>query len=242
MKINEKRIFKISLISLAALNLLAFIVYHLTMITFPGSVSAYIFFYFSEIVDFIMPLFIATMLYAAYTVKGQAHALIRAIPYSLTTLLCKFPSYAYDYAYQKIEIDGVMFYSALYSLFDLLVTYLEVTVLFLLIMVVVKIYKNKKEISDTAEIFVCTKPLDLEAPINLGIMASCVAMFIYKLVKEIIDNVTFFKRYIDTYSVEDIVYISFRYIYLLALLILSYIAITLIKNKLLKLKPKKETE
>ena len=231
---SEKRIFKTSLLLLAAVNLVTFAVYHLTTVIIGGTACAYIFFYFNETVDFILPLVAAAALFAGYEARGSAHALLRAVPYSLTAVLFKFPYHAFDYAYQGIEIDGVLLFSALNTILGVAVAYIQITVLYLLIRLVAERSRKSEAQPYSAPLFVITKPLGLDAPINKGILASAAATFIYKLVFEIIDTVKFLINYRLSYQLSEIAYMTFRYFFLLSLAFGAYILTVLVKNGLLK--------
>ena len=180
-------------------------------------IYSYVFFYFKEIVDFILPLIAAVALFVAYEAKGSSLLLLRAIPYSLTTVLFKFPYHAFDYAYQGIEISGVMLFSALNTLLGTAVIYIRITVLCLLIRLVAERLKKSKAQQYSAALFAVTNPTDLDAPINMGIAASAAATFIYGLVFEIIDTVKYLISYSGSYQISEIAYMTFRYFFLLIL-------------------------
>jgi hypothetical protein len=233
MNINEKSIYKSTLIMLAVVNFLLFLVYHLTIRTIGGTACAFIFFYTNEVVEFTLPLISAAALYCTYKSLGVAAVLIKALPYSLATVLFKFPYHAFEYAYEGIEIGGVMLFSALNALLNVIVYYIEITVLFLLINIVSNRVVKKNQLPKSKPIFVIAKPFDLDLPINLGLLAASVAMLIYKLVFEIIDTVEFVINYIDSYRIGEIAYMTFRYIFLIILMISAYCFTALYKNHLI---------
>ena len=63
MYINVRRVFKKTILTLALLNLLSFLVYYLTTVSLPGEVSYYVRSYYEEITDVLFPLFAAVSLY-----------------------------------------------------------------------------------------------------------------------------------------------------------------------------------
>jgi hypothetical protein len=232
MKLNEKPLYKKTLIALILINLLTFLVYHVTTYLIGGRVSAYVFFYFREIAEFTLPPLTALAIYAAYLDRGRSAALIRAIPYALTSAVFKFPYHAFEYAYEGIEIDGVMLFSALNAILGVIVYYVETVVLYLLISIVTDKISLKNEVKKDV-ILSAAKPFDLDAPLNAGILSAVGAMFVYKLVLEIIDTVNYIVSYAGSYRIEEIIYMTFRYVFILALAILAQLVIALIKNRVL---------
>ena len=233
MKINEKTLFKRTLILLSALYFLTFLVYHLLIRTIGGAVCAYAFFYFHEIIEFALPVIAALSLFATYTQSGSGRMLLRALPYALATVLFRFPYHAFEYAYEGIEIGGVMLFSALNALLSALVAYLETVVLCLLIRIVTERVAYKRGYSGR-EALVAAPAFNLEIPINLGILSASGAMLVYKLVLEIIDTVTYFINYGSSYRIGEIAYMTFRYLFLLALALGVHFTVAVIKNKALR--------
>ncbi len=232
MKLNEKRLYKKTLITLILLNLLTFAVYHVTTYLIGGNAAAYAFFYFREIVEFALPPITALAIYAAYLNSGRGAALLRAIPYALTTALFKFPYHAFEYAYDGIEFGGVMLFSALNTVLGVIVYYVETAVLYLLISIVTDRSAAKNKINKEA-LLSAAKPFDIDAPLNAGILSAVGAMFVYKLVLEIIDTVTYIVNYTASYRIEEIVYMTFRYVFILALALIAQLVIGAIKNRVL---------
>ena len=234
MKTNENTLFKRTFILIAALYFATFLIYHLLIRMIGGVASAYIFFYFNEIVEFTLPLIAAISLFATYVLRGSGAVLLRAIPYSLATILFRFPYHAFEYAYEGIEIGGVMLFSTLSAIFSAVIAYIQTVVLYLLIRIVVERAGRKNRLPSGAPILTAEKPFDLEAPINRGIIAASGAMLVYKLVLEITDTVTYLINYAGSYRVEEIAYMTFRYIFLLALALGAHFLVASIKNRALR--------
>ena len=74
---------------------------------------------------------------------------------------------------------------------------------------------------------------DLGNPVTAGLFSASAAMFVYKLVSEIIDTVSFINEVDGYYETGEIIYIVFRYFFLLAMLFVSHFAANYAKNKLL---------
>ena len=228
---KEKEVFKKTAILLCAAWLLTFIVYHLMTYTVKGTFGAYFFFYWKEIFEFSLPVLAALSLYFTFVAFGRSRALLRALVYSLAYLLFIFPYYAFVYAYEGYEITGVLVYASINAFFDIIVMYIELIVLYLLISIVTGRAAMKRGIENERLVLKSASPLSLDAPLNLGIIAASSAMFIYKLTLEIIDTVSFFVSVGGSYVPSEIIYIAFRYIFILALLFAAYFIASFIKNR-----------
>jgi hypothetical protein len=74
--------------------------------------------------------------------------------------------------------------------------------------------------------------LDLADPVSAAIFSSSFAMFIYNTVGEIIDTVSYFDSVYGVYNTGEIIYILFRYVFILSMIFISHAAAIFIKNKL----------
>ena len=158
---------------------------------------------------------------------------MHALYFSLTWILNLFPYYAYEYAYQRLEIGAVLTFAAIHTFFMIIVTYIEITVLFLLmIFVSEKIAKRKGCSFDKSVILKENSPTDFANPVTMGIFSASAAMFVYNLVSEIVDTVTYLRDVDGFYETGEIIYIVFRYFFILILLLASHFISIFAKNKL----------
>jgi hypothetical protein len=73
-------------------------------------------------------------------------------------------------------------------------------------------------------------PFAFDTPVSRGLLAPCLLMFVYTLVIEIIDTVTFIIDYYDSLRIDEIIYISAKYVFILILFFLSMVVARAVKN------------
>lgn len=218
---------------LAFINVLAFLVYYTAFYVFKNQVTLYVFYYFNELVSSLLPVLAATGLLTSYVKYGVNKPLLHALYFSLTWILNLFPYYAYEYAYQRLEIGAVLTFAVIHTFFMIIVTYIEITVLFLLmIFVSEKIAKRRNGDFDKAIILKKNIPTDFGDPVTVGIFSASAAMFVYNLVSEIVDTVSYILDVDGFYDTGEIIYIVFRYLFLLLLFLASHFISIFAKNKL----------
>ena len=234
MSISENKLVKKTAVFLAFINVLAFFVYYTALYVFRNQVTLYVFYYFNEIVSSLLPILAATSLFITHVKHGVNKSLLHALAYSLTWILNLFPYYAFEYAYQRLDIEAVLTFTTIHTLFMVFVVYIEITVLFLLmIFVTKKIAKRRYGSFDKNIILEKSSPWDFGNPVTAGIFSSSAAMFVYNLVNEIIDTVSYIRDVDGFYETGEIIYIVFRYFFLLAMLFVSHFAANYAKKNLL---------
>ncbi len=224
----EKRFFKKSAIYFLIAEILCFLAFYIAAFTLPHEVTAYAYYYLVEVVDFALPVFAAFTVYIAYSKLGVGGALIRAIVPSVTTLAYVFPYHAFAYAYEQMVITDVLLYSSIQAAFALVVAYVKIVALAFVMIFASRMRTKKHTLGKISS----NPAFDLSIPLNFAIFASTAAMFVYKLAIEIYDTVVYITEYIETYVTSEIVYMVFRYIFLLILLLGVHFAVCKIKNKL----------
>ncbi len=235
MSISENKPVKKTVLFLALINLLTFLVYYTVFYVFKNQATLYIFYYFTELTASLLPVFAATALFTSHVKYGVNKSLLHALFFSLSWILNLFPYYAYEYAYQRLNIDAVLAFAALHTFFMIIVIYIEITVLFfLMIFVTEKIAKKKYGSFDKNIILKKTQFSDFGNPVTVGIFSASAAMFVYNIICEIIDTVSFLNDVQGYYETNEIIYIVFRYFFILALLFASHFISNFAKNKLTK--------
>ena len=232
MVIAENRVVKKALLFLISANILTFLVYYTVFYLISNNAALYVFYYFTEILNTLLPLITATALFTSYAECGLNKCLLHALFYSLCWVPNLFPYYSFEYAYQGIEISAVLTFATIHTLFMVIVMYIEITVLFLLMIFVSEKIARGKTSAQGESAKVKINPTDFSNPKTLGIFSACAAMFVYNLVCEIIDTVSYIREVEGIYQTGEIVYILVRYIFILLLLIGCHFATVFAKNKL----------
>ncbi len=239
MYINEKQVFKKTIVSLALLNLFSFLVYYLTTVSLPSEATHYVRAYYEEIADVLIPLFAAVSLYIIYSAKGAKITAISALLFSLTWIIHYFPYYAFDYAIAGAYIDEVFYYSALATLIAIAIELVKILILFSAIALAARFRAKKIKLSKRKykDILENCYTLDFRAPITVGFFAAALVIFLYKLGFELYATITFIIDNSYSFSIittGEIFYISFRYIFILALLFAAHFGSFFVKTRLLR--------
>lgn len=234
METKKKKTLLITLCILSAANILCFALYYLSAFITSNAAIQYTYFYFAEIAATVLPMVTAAAMLIAYAKRGINKAILYALPCVLTRILYLFPYCAFEYAYEGYEITSTLLFALLETFLTLIAIYIESTVLFLLMIFVTKIIAkakgferyNFKEALSEKEFF------DFEKPLTAGIFSAACAVFVYNLALEIYDTVNFLISYSGTYRTSEIFYILFRYVFILAMLLISHLTAYLTKTLL----------
>ena len=229
MSVSENKIVKKTVLYLALANFLTFLLYYVFSYLIANQTTLYVFYYVTEIANTLFPLVASSALFLVYRKSGVNRCLLHALFYSLTWILNLFPYYAFEYAYQTIEIGSVIFFTSIHTLFMVAVMYIEITVLFLLMIFAEKKFARDKAIS--VNISEKISATDFSNPRTLGLFSASMAMFVYNLTCEIIDTISFVREVEGFYETGEILYIVFRYLFILIMLIGCHFATVYISNK-----------
>ena len=225
----------------AAVNLLEFVLYYATSfivadVPIVYEILVYLYKYLTQIVNSLFPMIVATVMLVIYAEASLSKSLIKSIPYTLTLLLYLFPYWSFYFAYQMIEISGVMLLSLLYTAGYLIIAYIKSLLLFLLMIFFIKIFASRENSDYTIKAAIKERDaLDFSKPITKSIFSAAFALFIYNVLLELLTaTIPYFKDSIGIYLTEEIISLVLSYIVILAILLITHFAAFLVKNKLTK--------
>ncbi|MBO7304375.1 MAG: hypothetical protein J6V09_04065 [Clostridia bacterium] len=238
MKINEGRAaMRFALIALSV-NLFSFLFYYLSTYVTDSTVLAYASLYFSEIASLLLPIACAAALTVTYVERGVNFSFLRALIYALTFIPYAFPYYAFENAYLGYTIDEVLLFSLLQTLLSLVIAYLKIAVLLLVMIFATRFFakRQKRRGGELEATIPANRAFDLSIPESAGVMVASFISFIATLIPEIINTVDFILDYAGTYRAGEIAYIGFRYVFILAMLLLSQWTAFLVRELMQKCK------
>lgn len=219
---NETKYSILTAAIFSAAELTAFILSRIAASASRGTVLLYISAYVAETVKILMPVTASVAMLTAYCRRGVRSALFRALPLCAGILFYGIPYAALSAASASYGTAEALLYAAIYGAVAFLTVYASSAALFLLSLSVSGAVAKRRGIDGIKSSYDTLMPsFDLAEPLSAGIFASAFAVFLYKLISEIIDTVEFIKEYGETYTVGEIGYMTFRYIFLLAMLLLS---------------------
>ncbi len=229
MKIKKQQAALITASALALVYLISFLLYYLSSYVFISVTLSFIYTYFTEITAALTPPIAAMLMFLFYSEKGISAALIFGAVYSSLSIIYRFPLSMFGYAYDGYEISEVILISLTDTIIRLVFRFALYMLMFAVVLFSVRIFSSKKSnsISDAMK---STEPFELSAPLAKGVFFCGAIIFIYKLIIEIIDTVKFLINYSESFTAGEILFIAFRYIFLLALLLITQVSVFIIKS------------
>lgn len=227
----KKRFFLIFTGAFALVNLFLFILYYISTYRVSNPALLYTYTFVSDFLLTAIPLTAGAALTSVYAKRSFKPIFLWALPISLTHIIYLFPTYAFEYAYAGYKIGDVMLISALTTLFGTLSLYVEIILLSLLIIFVTKSFARRRGTDYKDELLKKSDIFNLYAPSSAGIFAGALVLFIYDVVLEIKDTVVFIGESAGVMTVGEIVYITVRYLFLMAVMLGSSFMANFCKNK-----------
>lgn len=215
----------------------SFSLYCISNFLFPNEFLAYTLYFIKNAISSMFPIIALVLILPAYSERKVKGALISAIKFSLIPILYSFPAYAFEYAYAGYTIDFVLLLSLGSTILSSITVYAELLLLLLLFVFVFKNCEKKKGASDLNiknALAEENSAFNFSSSATLGFLSSAGAIFIYNIAREIYDTVIFLINYEGTYSTNEIVYIMYRYIYILLIFVISHYSACYAKNSVFK--------
>ncbi len=231
---TKKNKFTLIILAIASgANILRFLLYYISSYVTQSVAMVYISSYFSETVYMLLPLVTAALIITPYAKHGIGRALLCAIPFSLTEILYLFPYRAFELAYEGYEITETLLFSLVITVITVILNYAKTALLLFIIIFLTRIFakpRGNEKFSFKSAIYESCA-FDFEKPLTKGIFGAALTVFIFATVSEIIDTVSYLLNYAGTYRASEILYILFRYIFILAMLIISHATAHYVKRK-----------
>jgi len=230
---DSKRKFLKLIGTLCFINLVSFLVYYFCYYVFEGAARAYIFYFYSEIIKVLLPVFSAVSVFVTYARHSVGRCFFRALLTTLPWLIYILPYNAYTYAYGGMLIEDVIFYASLETLFVFALLYLETVILAFIMIAASRIFLKRKKIPfSKSAILSGNDPLDFSTPSVIGVFSGCILFFVYNLVREIIDTVDFIGYAEGIYETTEIIYMVAKYVFILGMLLISHFSAHRLKRNL----------
>ncbi len=233
MKIKEEKIGPVSIGALIFIYIISFLLNYIALYISSGTAMLFISSYFSEVCRIIISPTAAVLMLFAYCKGGIRSAILRGIFFSVCTVIYTAPSSALNYAYSGYEITDVLILSLLNSLLSAFYSVITYSLLFLIMLLILKRCGN----GDVKAELECARALDFSSPLSLAALSACGCVFVYGLIREIIDTVEFLIKYSESYTAAEIFTMLIRYVFILAMVFISYFITFSIKNLFIENEP-----
>ena len=203
-----------------------------------GLTFEYIAYYVSNIVDFMTPPVMATVMLVLASREGTKKAFLHTLLISAARIYYTLPYYylifIYNYQYDSIESIFISFFTSLASI---IIIALGALISFVIaIFVLGKRIKlpYREALSTLPELVNKPSTLDFLNTVSLPILVFVVLRFVINLISELVDTIMFFVEYGDSYTLAEIGTMVGNYLLLFILLVVSYLASMKVKNYLVK--------
>ncbi len=195
-------------------NFAVFILYYLANYILTDNASLYISSFAVELLLTVLPVTAAALSSAVWERTDAASAFKLLIATTLPSLLFRIPLEYMNYMDSGYLSEEAVLIAVLISLLYVAFFYAEASVYLLII----------KGLSARSPSASKVGLLDLSSPLNLSLFICASARFIFNLIFELIDTVSFLTSYSAVYTAGEIIYICARYIWILAMLAASYMS------------------
>lgn len=219
---------------LTAVNLAVFFIVYVANYLLDSAFLVYFSMFTSEFLNSAFPIAAAALSVVIYSKATAPYAFAIA-----AAVVASRAAYFYPLAYLDCVAAGYVTAEALLlailnTLLSLLVIYLEVMLISTLIVFLttkIAMAKDKKRRGPIlSEELSVKEPLDFSHPAAVAHFSGACVIFLISLVTEIVSTVKFLIDFSGTYRASEIVYMSFRYVFILITLILSHILAFFVKN------------
>lgn len=219
-----------------AVNLLSLAISYISTYHAGSSVFSEISGLITTLTETALPLIAAASMLAAYSsVLHFKLPLLHALMYSLAWLITSFAEYFIEHSYAGYTLPSALLFSFVWGLLMAVAMYAELVVLFFIIIFASRIFASRR-LGGTLvldEHISKDRPFDFSDPIAVGVFSASTALFLWNLGMEIANTVNFILECAGLYTVSEIFYILFRYVFILGALLLSHFLAFFAKNKLI---------
>ena len=236
MNTNKKTV-KIAAAAILALSLLSAVARYICTYHVKNGILTEVSGIFGMITETVLPLLAAVAMLAAYAeCETYKRPLIHNLIYSASWLLPLFLERFSEYSFSGYEVGYALMISLIWGVLASIMIYAEHTVLFFIIIFATRIFANKccGGFSGIKEYVHSDTAFDFSNPVTVGIFSAAAALFFYNLGTEIANTVSFILTSSGIYTAGEILYLVFRYVLILALLIFSHLASHLGKTFFIK--------
>ncbi len=238
MKFTEKRLFLNLGLIFCAIQALLYVPVHLayTGVFSEESILTVIIGAFTsaltEFAAFLLPLAAAAVIFISYAYGGLAHALPRVLFFSVPYLLCAVPSNYLTYL-SIFDTSGALFFSLLISLFIVFAVTVQMLALFGVICFFYRMPKEERFGEKALSALKSADMFDFSNPFAKGLFGAVAVQFVLSLIPEIIETVTYFINRSGAYRTEELFTIIFTYLFMALEILLAYILVYKVKDKLI---------
>ena len=231
MKLNNRNLYTRASLILLLVHFATFLIMYLAEFIFKSGFFTVLWYYVQKTTFLLIPLVSGLLTLIADAFLGTRAALLRLIPLSLAKLIYSIPFYYLQFVYDTFydSVDAILL-SLLQSLIESIVLYIFSLIIFIMMKCFLWILNDGRS---NRELLAKDTVLDFHDPVSATFMICTALCFVYWLVDEIITTVSTISSY-ATLTAGEIIYMLVSYVIDIALLALYYVALSRIKNAIIK--------
>ena len=214
MILKDKKLLKKALLFYALLNLAVYSVFHLSynlQLEVYGIYIEYARLYVTRAWELFMPATASLVALSVYKRDGRRECTLFVFLIALTRLVFALPYYYIYFISLGFDTKESLLRSALFSLCAVLLLFGAV-----LTMVFLCLWREKKKSASK------TKPFEAHIYTESAVLIAVIMPFFYLFIKEAFDTVNVLIDYGTSLRIDEILYMSFNYLFLAALLVICY--------------------
>lgn len=217
-------------------NIAVFALYYIFsyVVTAPNDLVVYLIHFVTNAASLLIPLSAVAVLLVKRTYVSRSSLLISAIPFALCKILYLVPYYYMFFIYSGYDSVESLAMGAIWSIPEMLVQYL-LTVLAVLGMRKISEFIGKRSGNNASPESLLAERgvLNLDNPTTFSILCISICTFVYLLVVEIINAISYFIEYAGSYRIDEILYIAVSFIYDVLMLLIVHTVMCIIKNAII---------
>ena len=236
MNFDEKRISKKFLSALAIVNFSIFLLYFINRFNNGDSafadIAKIVLFLIKDMHKTIMPMLIAAAALITYAEHGRKSAVLKLVAYASTWIAYSFPYYAFYFADGGLLIGDVFIMTALMTLGTLVILTLAALIIFIFIIFITKRFALRHDGRyDFSRELKKHDAQDFSLPITVGIFSGALLLLLSNIGIELgYYTIPYLIETSGTYRTCEIIYMAFRYVYILILFLICYFGAHRIKK------------
>ena len=239
MKLYSKGLYTRASLFLTLAYFVTFLTFYCTYVLFyDKAFFSYLWYFVQKSTFLLLPLISAMLILIADAYSGMKKALVVLIPLSLSKMIYSLPYYYLYFVYDIYDSIEALFFALLQSIAEIVFLYGFTLLIFFVMRFLLNSF-NKKLVH-RRELLAKRTELNFSNPVSLTFAVSALLCFLYFFTVEIIDTISIISRYSGRLNGGEIVYMVFSYFFDVLLLAVHYVALSYIKNYIMRYRLREE--
>ena len=228
MNFREKGYFAKSSLLLGAGYFVTFIVYYLANYIIAADGFSYFYLFFQKLTYLLLPALAATVMLCAAPFTDSARLFLSSAFLALSRVTFSIPNLYLVLVAEGYGSIEALALGALLSILESLITYAIIILIYALMRLIIRL--TNKSGNDLGTLVIKKTELDFGNPVAAALATVAATCFIYYLISEIIQTVSFFIDYSSSMNATEIIYTVASYIVDILVLPIYFFSLAFAKN------------